>query len=119
MNAAPIDTEPQQYKQDRVRRGRPPGTEETPERLLRAELLAQLKLYRKIREMVEARVTTAPVGEMDAEEVGKYMDLLRKGIVDIARTIAPATAGQARAAVEVENPEELLERMLSGPHAPK
>lgn len=94
-----------------ARRGRPPG-EDTPESLIRKELLAHLRLYRKTREIVEARLDT---GTADVDEISKYMDLLRKGIVEMAKPfVASAKPGEAARQEPEEDGETILRRMLQG-----
>ena len=61
------------------KRGRPVGTVDSAERLLRAELIAHIKLYKIIREVVQERLASG-AASMDADELGKFMDLLRRGI---------------------------------------
>ncbi len=92
------------------RRGRPPG-ETTPEGLIRAELIAHLKLYKRIREIVERQIDT--MGDnLAPEDLSKYMDLLRRGIVEMAKPIVPnAKAEQAKPEVE-EDPEKILAGLL-------
>lgn len=94
------------------KRGRPVGTEDSATRLLQAELIAHLKLYKSIREVVQQRITTRST-DMDADELGKFMDLLRRGIGDMTKALAPTKESNP---VE-ETPEdssELLERLLGG-----
>lgn len=91
--------------------GRPSG-EVTPESLIRAELIAHLKLYKKIREQVETRLET---GTCDAEELSKYMELLRRGIVDMSKPfIAAARPDSARPAEVEEDGESILAKLLEG-----
>ena len=94
-----------------IKRGRPPGSDDSPERLIRAELIAHLKLYRKIRELVEKRIGRDE--SLDAEEISKYMDLLRRGIGDMAKAIAP-TKDATRVPESEISSEELLDQLLVG-----
>jgi len=98
---------------DAPRRGRPPGTDESPESLIRKELIAHLKLYRRLREIVQKKLDD--LGDaISPDDLQKYMDLLRKGLVDMARPIvAPAKAESAKA-VEEEDPEKILASLLEG-----
>lgn len=93
------------------KRGRPPG-EVTPETLIRQELIAHLKLYRRTREIVEQRLSydTIPI-----DDLTKYMELLRKGIVEMSKPIVPQ-AERSKAAVveETEDPDRVLARLLEG-----
>ncbi len=92
------------------RRGRPPG-ETTPEGLIRAELIAHLKLYRRTREIVEKRIDLAG-DAISPEDLSKFMDLLRRGIVEMSKPIVPnAKAEQAKPEVE-EDPEKILAGLL-------
>lgn len=94
-----------------ARRGRPPG-EETPESLIRKELIQHLKLYKRTREIVEKRLS---VDGLDVDELTKYMELLRKGIVEMSKPIIPQARAEAARPVETEeDPEALLQRILSG-----
>ena len=97
------------------KRGRPPGSDETPEALIRKELNAHLKLYRKLRETVEKRIE-AHGDTLTAEELTKYMDLLRRGLVELAKPIvAPAKADNASGKGEVEeDAEKILKGLLEG-----
>lgn len=93
-----------------AKRGRPPG-EVSPEGLLKQELIAHLRLYKKTRELVEQRLST---GTMDTDELAKYMDLLRKGIVDMAKPfIASAKSTEARVE-ESEDGEAILAKLIAG-----
>jgi len=90
------------------KRGRPPG-EVTPESLLRLELIAHLKLYKRMREVVERRLAE----DLDAEELTKYMDLLRKGIADMVKPfVAVAKPESSRGAAEEEDGEAILRKLL-------
>lgn len=92
------------------RRGRPPG-EVTPESLLKLELIAHLKLYRRMREMVEANLETA---SDDPDLLAKYMDLLRKGIADLAKPFVAAAKPESAKPAEEEDGEKILARLLGG-----
>lgn len=94
-----------------ARRGRPPG-EVTPEGLLRQELIAHLRLYKRTREIVEHRLQD---DHLDADELTKYMDLLRKGIVEMAKPfVATARPEAARPDGDAESGEKILARLLEG-----
>lgn len=96
---------------DEVKRGRPPG-EETPEVLIKRELIAHLKIYRKLRELVTTKIDKD--GEnMDAETLGKFMDLLRKGIVDMAKPIVAPAKADGAAKPDDEDPQKILDGLLS------
>lgn len=96
---------------DVVRRGRPPG-EITPEGLIRSELIAHLKLYRKTREIVEKRLEDPKI---DVEDLTKYMELLRKGIVEMAKPVLPNARPEAvRVAEPEEDGETILRRLIEG-----
>ncbi len=98
--------------EDTPRRGRPPG-EVTPESLIKAELIAHLRLYKRMREMVE-RVLDNPDRILEPEDIAKYMDLLRKGIVDMSKPfIANAKPVDAKPE-ETEDGEAILSRLLVG-----
>lgn len=91
--------------------GRPPG-DVSPESLLRSELIAHLRLYKKIRQMVESRLD---LGTADADELAKYMELLRRGIVDMSKPfIAAAKPEAARAAEPEEDGEAILAKLIGG-----
>lgn len=91
--------------------GRPKG-EETPESLIRRELIAHLKLYRRTREIVEKRLA---VDGLDVDELTKYMELLRKGIVEMSKPIIPQARAEAvRPAEETETSESILQKLLEG-----
>lgn len=96
-----------------ARRGRPPGTDETPESLIRKELIAQLKLYRHTREMVQQRIESAGTA-LPAEDLAKFMDLLRRGIVELAKPIvAPARADDTRdKGKDDEDPAKILAGLI-------
>jgi hypothetical protein len=100
---------------DAPRRGRPPGTEETPESLIRKELMAHLKLYKQLREIVQKKIDSVG-GEMDPDTLTKLMDLLRKGVVEMAKPIiAPARSGEGSVKGEVEeDPEKILAGLIGG-----
>lgn len=89
------------------RRGRPPG-EVTPESLLKTELIAHIRLYKRTREIIEQRIDEV----VDPEELAKIMDLLRRGIVDLSKPfIATAKPENAKPAEE-EDGEKILQRLL-------
>ena len=95
-------------------RGRPPGTDDSPERLIRQELVAHLKAYRRIRELIERRVD-ADHSQLSFDELGKAADLLRKGIGEMARSIvAPAKAEIAKDKGDEKSAEEILAEMMQG-----
>jgi len=93
--------------------GRPAG-EVNPESLLRAELIAHLRLYKRVRGMVE-KVLDNSDRTLDVDDIAKYMDLLRKGIVDMSKpfiaTAKPQDAAREQAA---EDGEHILQRPLAG-----
>lgn len=94
-----------------VRRGRPTG-EVSPESLIRLELIAHLRLYKKTREIIESRLE---LGTADADELTKYMDLLRKGIVEMAKPfIAAAKPDSSRSNEPEEDGEAILRKMIEG-----
>lgn len=94
------------------RRGRPPG-EVTPELLLRAELIAHLKLYKQVREVVQERINE---GGLSADDLGKYMDLIRKGIVEMAKPVVPnAKASDVKPPEELESADSILNKLINGP----
>lgn len=95
-------------------RGRPPGTTDEPERLIRQELVAHLKAYRRIRELIERRVETEH-SQMNIDELGKAADLLRKGISEMARSIvAPAKPEGSKGRGEEQSVEEILAEITGG-----
>lgn len=96
---------------DTPKRGRPPG-EETPESLIRRELIKHIKVYTRTREIIEKHLNDR--GEsMTPDEVAKYMDILRKGVVDLAKPIvAPAKAETAPKDSGEENVEVILRGLL-------
>jgi hypothetical protein len=97
---------------DAPKRGRPVGTEETPESLIKKELIAHLKLYKRLREIVQKRVDL--VGdEMQPEDLGKLMDLLRKGVVDMARPIVANAKPDSAQKQDDEDPQKILADLLS------
>lgn len=97
--------------EDAARRGRPPG-EVTPEAMIRLELLAHLKLYRRVREIVEKRLADET---LDADALAKYMELLRKGIVELAKPILPnARPETVRPTEPEEDGETILRRLIEG-----
>ena len=93
------------------KRGRPPG-EVTPEGLIRQELVAHLRLYRKTRELVESRLDDRGIS---AEDLAKYMDLLRRGIGDLAKSVVPvARPAEAKTDDSGEDGETILARLIEG-----
>jgi hypothetical protein len=94
-----------------ARRGRPPG-EQTPEGLIRAELLAHLRLYRRLREIVETKVQDA--ASLDVDALTKYMELLRKGITEMAKPIVPQAKSETRQQEQEENASSILARLVTG-----
>ncbi len=95
----------------RSKRGRPPG-EVTPESLLKSELIAHLKLYKRLRETVERRLQDPA---LDAEDLTKYMDLIRKGIADMVKPfVAVAKPESARPQEEPEDAESILRKLIAG-----
>lgn len=92
------------------RRGRPPG-EVTPETLLKSELIAHLRLYRRMREMVEENLESAG---QDPEILAKYMDLMRRGISDLVKPFVAAAKPETAKAAEEEDGEKILARLLAG-----
>jgi|SRR5579885_2882119 len=95
-------------------RGRPPGTEETPERLIRNELMAHLKVYKTLRELVQKKIEDRG-DQLAPAELAQFMDLLRRGIVEMAKPIvAPAKAETAKTAVEEEDPEKIIAELTKG-----
>lgn len=107
MTQAPSSSDGAQQQ----RRGRPPG-EVTPEGLIRQELVAHLKLYRRTREIVEQHLNE---DALDVDTLAKYMDLLRKGIVEMSKPILPnARPETVRPAAEDESTESILTRLMDG-----
>lgn len=105
------NTQPSVSTESGSRRGRPPG-EVSPETLLRQELIAHLRLYKRSREIVERRLEEPGI---DAEELTKYMDLLRKGIADMVKPfVAAARPEQAKSTEEAEDGQAILDRLLEG-----
>lgn len=97
--------------EQRVKRGRPPG-EVTPEGLIRQELIAHLKLYRRTREIIEQRMD---VEGLSVDDLTKYMELLRKGIVEMAKPIVPqAQRAEAKPQRDEEDAEKVLANLLEG-----
>ncbi len=95
-----------------AKRGRPPG-EVSPEGMIRAELIAHLKLYKRTREIVEKRLEHDDLLEVD--DLTKYMELLRKGIVEMSKPILPnAKAGDVRPEANEEDAEKILQKLLEG-----
>ena len=93
------------------KRGRPPG-EQTPEGMIRAELLAHLRIYKRLREKVEQRLE---MGELDTEELAKLMELVRKGIVEMAKPIiAPAKSEVAKPHEAEEDAAAILAKLIGG-----
>lgn len=95
--------------EDTPRRGRPPG-EVTAEGLLRAELIAHIRLYKRTREIVEQRLNEVT----DPEELAKIMDLLRRGIVDLSKPFIAVAKPEVARVVEEEDGEKILARLLGG-----
>lgn len=93
-----------------AKRGRPPG-EVTPESLLRLELIAHIRLYKRTREIVEKRLRDDLV---DPDELSKYMDLLRKGISDLAKPFIASAKPESAKPAEEEDGEKILARLLGG-----
>lgn len=103
---------PQTDSDSPAKRGRPAGTTETPQSLIEKELIAHLKLYKKLREMVERRIEDVSI---DADTLTKYMELLRKGIVEMAKPIIPnARPVDAKPIESEENAEMILQRLIDG-----
>jgi ubiquinone biosynthesis protein UbiJ len=94
------------------KRGRPPGTDESPESLIKKELIAHLKLYRRLREIVQKRVDMHG-DEMQPDDLSKFMDLLRKGVVEMARPIIGPAKGDSNAKQDEEDPSKILAALLS------
>lgn len=94
-----------------AKRGRPPG-EVTPESLLRSELIAHIKLYKRTREIVESRLNNSDL--IDPDELAKYMDLLRRGISDLSKPFVAAAKPETAKQVEEEDGEKILARLLEG-----
>lgn len=93
-------------------RGRPPGTDETPESLIKKELVAHLKLYKRLREIVQKRVEVSG-DSMLPEDLSKFMELLRKGVVDMARPILATAKPDHAPKLEDEDPQKILAALLS------
>jgi hypothetical protein len=89
------------------KRGRPPG-ETDPTLLLKQELIAHLRLYKKVREIVETQIESCS----DPDELAKYMDLLRKGIADLAKPFVAAAKPEIAKPIEEEDGEKILARLL-------
>ncbi len=89
------------------RRGRPPG-EVTPESLLKVELIAHIRLYKRTREIIEQRLEEVS----DPEELAKIMDLLRRGIVDLSKPFIATAKPETAKPAEEEDGEKILARLL-------
>jgi hypothetical protein len=95
------------------KRGRPVGTVETPEDLLRRELIAYLKLSRKLREIAERKIEAGDADKMDAGTLETYMEFVRKAIVDMARSIVPqAKAVTVTPEIIDEDPQHIVDKIL-------
>lgn len=95
-------------------RGRPPGTADEPGRLLLQELVAHLKTYRQAREEVQRRIDTER-STLTLDEIATIMDMLRKGIGEMARGIvAPARPESAKGKAEDEESAEAILARLTG-----
>lgn len=80
---------------------------------MRQEFIAHIKLYRKTREMIEAKITT---GQIAVDDLVKYMDLLRKGIVDLGKPILPNARPEVVKATDDEgDAASILEKLIAGP----
>lgn len=90
------------------KRGRPPG-EVSPEALLKQELIAHLRLYRKMRELVETRLDDAAA---DPDLLAKYMELLRRGIADMVKPFVAAAKPETARPQDEEDGEKILARLL-------
>lgn len=103
----------QQIEGEKRGPGRPPG-EESPEILIRRELISHLKLYRRCREAIQKRLDGGGVDTLGAEEIGKFMELLRKGINDLGRSVIATPKATGEKVTEEQSGEELLREMLEG-----
>lgn len=94
-----------------ARRGRPPGTDETPEQMLRKELISHLKVYKRLREITQTKIDT--LGDsLSPDDLAKFMDLLRRGIVDMARSIVAPAKAESAPKVEEMDPEKILAELI-------
>jgi hypothetical protein len=96
-------------------RGRPPGTEESPESIIRGEAIANGKLYRRLRKLVEEKLDQQST-MMDVDELTKYMEVTRKGVVDLSKLIVAPVKAEAATdkGKEEDDPDAILEGLLKG-----
>lgn len=87
--------------------GRPPG-ETDPTQLIKQELIAHLRVYKRVREKIDGLLDLCS----DPDELAKYMDLLRKGISDLSKPFVAAAKPEAAKPVEEEDGEKILEKLL-------
>jgi len=92
------------------RRGRPPG-ETTPESLLKQELMAHLRLYKSMREVVEARLKD---DSLDPDSLAKYMELIRRGISDMVKPFVASAKPSDTKPVDEEDGAKILARLMEG-----
>lgn len=105
------NTEPSEPK---AKRGRPVGSvkvDPTPEQLIKDELLRQLQLFTRLREIVEKRLSNRAEHDLSVEDLSGLMDLLLKGITQMSKVvIAPQRATDAKPDEE-EDPSKILEAL--------
>jgi hypothetical protein len=95
------------------KRGRPVGTVETPEDLLRRELIAYLKLGRRLREIMERKIEAVTEDKIDASTLETYTEIVRKSVVDIVRSIVPQAKPVVVSAELIdEDPQQTVDRIL-------
>jgi hypothetical protein len=99
----------------KARRGRPVGSvkvDPSPEQLIREELLRQLKLFTRLREIVETRLRAKHEEELTVEDLSGLMDLLLKGITQMSKVvIAPQRPSSDQRSEEDEDPSKILEAL--------
>lgn len=98
------------------KKGRPPGStkvDPTPEQLIKNELLRQLALFTRLREIVERRLDTRHESELGTEDLSGLMDLLLKGITQMAKVVvAPQKSTSEPRIDEEEDPQKILEGLI-------
>lgn len=100
--------------EDKPKRGRPPGStkvEASPEQLMRTELLKQLALFTRIREIVEKRLDAAHEADLKTDDLSGLLELLLKGIERMAKVVIPPQKSTSERIEEEEDPIKILESL--------
>jgi len=112
---------------DKLSRGRPEGTKETPYNLVKADLGATLKLQKDIRDLVRDQVDRIKL-ELKSETLSleqrlksmemlsSVLDILAKSSQQTAKVILDPKGGEGRSDQERISEDQLMKELVLGTH---